>query len=226
MKSMLKIATVAVAMSAASSASAVDWQNWQGWSVKVGVNKITPKVQSGDITAPAQPGSKVDVGSDTQPIFSVAYAYTSHLSVELVLGTPYQHDISGAGAIAGTGKSGTVKSMPPTLFAQYHFLEEKAMFRPYLGLGLTYAYFYGETGSGALTALTNTGSPTPTTFSVDSAWGLTPQAGVIYNINEKWFADLVVTKTYLKTTAHYSTGQTVDLTLNPVATALSVGYRF
>ena len=42
--------------------------------------------------------------------------------------------------------------------AQYHFMEAKSAFRPYVGLGLTYAYFTKETGSGALTALTNTGS--------------------------------------------------------------------
>lgn len=226
MKNTFKIAAAVAALGMASSASAFDWQNWQNWSVKVGVNKITPKVQSDSMTAPSQPGTKVDVGSNTQPIFSVAYAYNPHVSVELVLGTPYKHDISGAGAIAGVGVAGTVKSMPPTIFGQYRFLEEQAMFRPYVGLGLTYAYFYGETGSGALTALTNTGSSTPTTFSVDNAWGLTPQVGVVYNINPKWFADMVVTKTFLKTRAHYSTGQTIDMRLDPVATALSLGYRF
>jgi len=223
MKNMLKIATIAIAMGAATSAAALDLQNW---SVKVGVNKITPKVTSGDMTAPSLPGTKVDVGSDTQPIFAVAYNYNSNLSAELLLGTPYQHDVYGAGSIAGVGKTGTVKSMPPTLFGQYHFLEEQAKLRPYLGLGLTYAYFYGETGSGALTALTNTGSSTPTTFSVDSAWGLSSQAGVIYRINEKWFTDLVVVKTYLKTTAHFSTGQTVEMRLDPLAVSLSLGYRF
>lgn len=223
MKSMLKIATIAIIMGGATSAAALDLQNW---SVKVGVNKLTPKVQSGDMTAPALPGTKIDVGSNTQPIFSFAYAYNSNVSAELVLGTPYKHDIYGAGAIAGVGKTGTVEALPPTLFGQYHFLEEQAALRPYLGLGLTYAYFQKETGSAALTALTNTGSTTPTTFSVDSAWGLSTQAGVIYRINEKWFSDLVVVKTYLKTTAHFSTGQTIDMRLDPLSVSLSLGYRF
>ncbi len=223
MKSMLKIATIAIAVGAVNTASGLDLQNW---SVKVGINKITPKVQSGDITAPGIPGSKVDVGSNTQPIFSLIYAYNNNISAEIVLGTPYKHDISGAGAIAGVGKNATVKSMPPTVFGQYRFLEAESMFRPYVGLGLTYAYFYGETGSGGLTALTNTGSSTPTTFSVDSAWGLSPQAGVTYRIDDKWFADFVVVKTFLKTKAHYSTGQTVDMRLDPLAVSMSLGYRF
>lgn len=226
MKNIIKIAAAVAALSAAHTASAVDWQNWQGWSVKVGVNKITPQVKSDNMTAPSQPGTKVDVGSNTQPIFSIAYAYNPNISVELVLGTPYKHDLTGDGAIAGVGKAGTVKSMPPTIFGQYHLLEQDAKFRPYVGLGLTYAYFYDETGSAALTALTNTGSSTPTTFSVDSAWGLSPQIGLNYNIDQHWFADLAVVKTFIKTRAHYSTGQTIDLRLDPLATSLSVGYHF
>jgi outer membrane protein len=226
MNSMLRIAIVTVLICAANAAMAQDWQNLHNWSVKVGINKITPKVQSDDMSASSQPGTKIGVGSNSQPIFTVAYAFDSKVSAELVLGTPYKHDIYGAGSIAGVGKTGTVKSMPPTLFAQYHFLEEQSKLRPYVGLGLTYAYFYDETGSGALTALTNTGSSTPTTFSVDSAWGLSSQVGVVYKIDEKWFGDLVVTKTFLKTTAHFSTGQTVNMRLDPVALAFSVGYRF
>jgi outer membrane protein len=223
MKSMLKIATVAFALGAVNTASALDLQNW---SMKVGVNKITPKVQSGDITAPGIPGSKVDVGSNTQPIFSFSYAYNNNIYDEIVLGVPYKHEISGAGAIAGVGKTGTVKSMPPTVFGQYRFLEAQSMFRPYLGIGLTYGYFYGESGTAALTALTNTGSATATTFSVDSAWGLSPQAGVTYRIDDKWFADFAVVKTFLKTKAHFSTGQTVDMRLDPLSTSLSLGYHF
>jgi outer membrane protein len=143
-----------------------------------------------------------------------------------VLGTPYKHEIYGAGAVAGVGKTGTVEALPPSIFGQYHFLEEQALLRPYLGLGLTYAYFRKETGSGALTALTNTGSSTPTTFSVDSAWGLSMQAGTIYKIDDNWFGDLTVIKTYLKTKARFSTGQTVEMRLDPLAVSFALGYRF
>ena len=220
MKSMLKVITVAIAMSVATAASA------QGWSVKVGINQITPKVKSDDMTAPTLPGTKVDVGSNTQPIISVSYQYNEHVAAELVLGTPYKHALYGAGSINGVGKTGTVEALPPTVYGQYRFLDGQAKFRPYVGLGLTYAYFQKETGSGALTALTNTGSATPTSFSVDSAWGLSPQIGAMYNLNEKWFADLSVTKTFLKTTTHFSTGQTIALRLDPVAVAFAVGYHF
>lgn len=196
------------------------------WSAMVGVNKITPKVTSGDMSAPALPGTKADVGSDTEPVLFGSYMITDNISAELDLGLPYKHDLLGAGAISGTGKLGTAKVLPPTLLAQYRFLAAGSAFRPFVGVGLTYAYFTKETGSGAMTALTNTGSSTPTTFKLDNAFGATFQLGATYAINQKWFASAGVTKTYLKTTAHFSTGQTQDIKLDPVAVNVGIGYHF
>jgi len=196
------------------------------WSVKVGFNKITPKVDSGDMSAPALPGTKADVASDTEPIFAGSYMLTDNVSVELDLGVPYKHEMLGAGSIQGTGKLGTAEALPPTLFLQYRFKEAKSMFRPYVGLGLTYAYFQKETGSGALTAITDTGATTPTTFRLDNRFALSPQVGITYAINDKWFIDANVVKTFLKTTSHFSTGQTLDIKLNPVAISIAIGYQF
>lgn len=219
MKSILKVVTVAAMTIGAASASA------QGWSVKVGMNQITPKVTSGNMTAPSIPNTKSDVGANTQPIFAIGYQYNDNIAVELDLGTPYKHDISGAGAIKGVGKIGTVEALPPTIFGKYLFLEERSMFRPFAGVGLTYAAFQKETGSGQLTALTNPGGP-GTTFKVDPAFGIALQMGCVYNINETLFADVSVTKSYLKTTTKFSTGQTIEMKLDPVAVAVAIGYKF
>jgi outer membrane protein len=219
----IKLLAVAAVVTASAAVSA---QTAGTWSGKIGINKITPKVTSGDMSAPALPGTKADVGSDTEPVFIGSYMITDNISAELDLGLPYKHDLLGAGSISGTGKLGTAKVLPPTLFAQYRFLPASSAFRPYVGLGLTYAYFTAETGSGAMTALTNTGSSTPTTFKLDNAFGVTVQLGVTYAFNAKWFADVAVTKTYLKTTAHFSTGQTQDIKLDPVAVSAGIGYHF
>ena len=221
-----KIQILAIAAALMTASAAVSAQSAGTWSVKAGLNQITPHVDSEDMSPSALPGTKMDVGSDTQPIVTVGYMYSDNVSVELALGLPYKHDLIGDGAIRGTGKLATVEALPPTLFLQYRFLQAQSKFRPYAGLGLTYAYFQKETGSGAGTALTNPGSPVPTTFKVDAAWGITPQIGVTYALSDKWFADLCVSKTFLKTTAHYSTGQTIDLTLDPVAVSIAVGYHF
>lgn len=223
MKVMLKIAAVAAALFTANSALALDLQNW---SMKVAANRIMPKVQSGDMTGPSLSGTKVDVEGDTQPTVAFEYRYDSRFSSEIVLGTPYKHNLVGAGAVAGVGKTGSVKSLPPTVFGQYHFLDEQTLFRPYVGLGVTYAYFYGETGSAALTAMTQAGSSTPTTFSVDNKWAVSPQVGVHYRIDQRWYLNLVAVKTFLKTKAHFSTGQTIDMTLNPLSVSMGLGYHF
>lgn len=217
---------VLAAVMAITANTAAHAQSAGVWSLKAGVNQITPKVKSDDMTAPALPSTKADVKSDLRAIIAASYMFTDNLSAEFHLGIPYEHKLEGAGSIKGVGKLGTVQSLPPTLFLQWRFMEPKAMFRPYIGLGLTYARFQKETGTGALTALTNTGSATPTTFEVDSKFGLTPQIGVTYAINDRWFADLAVTKTYLKTITHFSTGQKMDIRLDPVAVSFAIGYHF
>lgn len=195
------------------------------WMVKIGVNNIEPHVKSGDLSAPSLPGSKIDVKGDTSLIATAIYMVTDDISVELYGGLGYKHEVVGAGAISNVGKLGTVKQVAPTIFGQYRFLGASSALRPYVGLGLTYAYFYGERGSGALTATTNPGG-TPTRSSVESAWGLSPQAGVSYFLTSRWFVDGSVTKTFLKSKTTLSTGQSVDTRLDPVAVNLSVGYKF
>lgn len=221
-KSTLKILAATIAL---TSNLAISAETAGKWSVEAGVNKSTPKVNSGDMSAPALPGTKADVGGDTEPIFAINYILSDHLSTTLVLGTPYKHDISGAGAINGVGKIGTAEVLPPVVFLQYHFLEPKSAFRPYAGVGLGYALYQKETGSGKLTAITNTGSPTPTTFKLDAGIAVASQVGAVYGFNEKWFADVGVNKIWLKTTAHFSTGQTLNIKLDPVTVFVAIGYR-
>jgi len=221
-KTTIKLLALAAAMTAASAASAQTAGTWLG---TLGVNKITPKVDSGDISAPALPHTKADVESDTKPRFTIGYMYTDNISAELDLGVPYKHDLIGAGAIQGVGKVGTSEVLPPTAFIQYRFLPANSLFRPYVGLGLTYAKFQKERGSGQLTALLNTGGP-GSTFKLDDKWAASYQLGGTVKINEKWFVDASVIKTKLKTKVYFSTGQTQDVRLDPLAVNVSVGYAF
>ena len=220
--SLVKVLGVAAALACASTASA---QSAGQLTAKFGINQLTPKVESGDISAPALPGTKADVGSDIQPVLSFTYGVTDNISLETCLGTPYKHKIYGAGAIAGVGELGTVEALPPTLFAQYRFFAPNAVFRPFVGIGATYAYFMKERGSGKLTALTNPGGP-PTTFEIDNKFTYTAQVGVAMSLSERWFADVTVNKSRLRTDVHFSTGQTQHMKLDPVAVVLAVGYKF
>jgi outer membrane protein len=200
-------------------------QSAGSWLVKVGVNRIDPDVSSGDLSPPSLPNTQVNVKSATAAIFTLGYMLSDAVALEFYTGLPYQHDVVGAGAISGVGKIGSVKQVSPTLFAQYRFLAANAPFRPYLGLGLTYAHFYDEQGSGTLTALTNPGG-SATLLSSSSAFGVSPQLGATLRLTDRWFVDASVVKTLLKNKNTLSTGQTVYTELNPVSTNVSLGYRF
>lgn len=222
-KSVVNMLGVAAALACASSASA---QSAGQITAKFGLNQLTPKVESGDISAPALPGSKADVGRDIKPVLILAYGITDNISTEMALGTPYKHKIYGAGAIAGMGELGSVEALPPTVFLQYRFFEPSAAFRPFVGLGATYALFMKERGSGKMTAVTNPGAGVPTTFSIDNKFTYTLQAGVAMNFNERWFGDVTVNKARLRTDVSFSTGQRQHMKLDPVCLVLAVGYKF
>ena len=223
MKQPLKLSLVALALVAGSAAHA---QSAGTWMARVGATGIYPQVSSGDLSPPAWPNTQTDVSSDWSLGGGITYMITDNWSVDLPLALPFTHTLTGAGAIAGVGTIGTTKALPATLFAQYRFGDAKAAFRPYLGAGLTYAYFYDENATNTLNALSGGTPSNPTTFSIESKFALSVQAGATYSFNERWFLDGVVGYTWLKNTTTLSTGQTQPMTLNPVSVAIAVGYRF
>ena len=222
LNSAVKLLALAAALGAASGASA---QSAGQWMFKVGLNKIEPDVKSDPVTAPALPNSKADIGADLQPVFTIGRMLTDNISADLHLGVPYKHKIYGAGSLEGTGKLGTSEVLPPTALIQYRFFRPDSKFRPYAGLGVTYAYFRNETGSGQLTALLNPGGA-PATFSMKAKWALSAQVGATWSFDERWYADVAMVKTRLKTTASYSTGQTQEARLDPTAVSIGIGYKF
>jgi outer membrane protein len=222
MKKTIKFVALSAMLMAGSIASAQSAGTWMG---RLGVTQITPKVQSDNMTAPSFPNTQTDVGGDSQLGGGITYMYTDNISVDIPLALPFRHKLYGAGSLAGAGQIGSVKALPFTVFGQYRFNTANASFRPYLGLGLTYAYFFDETGSGVLTAMTNPGGSTPK-LSIQSKLAVTPQVGFSFALNEKWLLDASYSKTYLKTRTSLSTGQTIDTTLNPDTISLGIGMKF
>ncbi len=216
------LSLAAALLVAASCASA---QKAGSMSLEVGITKLSPQVTSGDLSAPAFPGTKADVSSDTGLTGAANYMLTDNIAINVPLGLGFKHDISGASRAAGFGKIAEVRALPVTVLGQYRFGEASAKFRPYLGAGLSYVKFYKEKGSAALTALTNPGG-TPTTLSVGSKLAPVVQVGVLFDINDKWFVNAHYAKTFLKVHTTFSTGQTQDIKLNPNAFSAAVGYKF
>ncbi|HEX6592916.1 MAG TPA: OmpW family outer membrane protein, partial [Moraxellaceae bacterium] len=124
----------ALALAAALGTSIAHAEAAGSWLVKGGVMTIRPDVDSGDLTTPSLPGTKVDVGDDTQLAGGITYMFSDHWAVELPLAAPFTFDLEGDGAVAGIGKIGEVKALPVTVFGQYRFLAPESRFHPYVGL--------------------------------------------------------------------------------------------
>jgi outer membrane protein len=201
-------------------------QSAGSWQWKLGVNTTTPSVSGGQLSAPSLPNTLMDVKSASSLIFTATYFWRENWSLEVFAGLPYEHDVVGDGAIAGAGKLGSVKQLSPTVIAQYRFGDAKSALRPYVGVGLSYAYFYGEKGSAALTALTNPGGAA-TKLSVDAAWGVSAQLGASFKLGQgPWFIDASAIKTQLKAKTRLSSGQTAQPNLDPLSVNLSIGRPF
>lgn len=209
-----------------AATSAAHAQSAGSLTVRLGATQIAPEVQSGDLSPPAFVGTKADIKEDTQPTAGITWMWTDHISLDLPLAAGFTHEIYGDGAIAGVGKIGEVKALPVTLLLQYRFLDPGSTFRPYLGIGPTYAKFYKARSTAALTALTGGTPDNPTTLEVESKLALTAQVGMSFAITPKWSIDAAVLKTKLKTRTTLSTGQTLDATLDPWSYTVGVGYTF
>jgi outer membrane protein len=218
----MKFLRIVFFSSLAAVASHVTAQSEGTWSAKAGYNQFRPQVNSGDITA--VPGAKVDVDKGGAVFGSVSYMVTDNISGEFAFGVPPKLDIKGDGVIAQAGKIADTKVWSPILMAQYRFGSASSMFRPYVGVGATYVKFTDVETTPILSMLTNPGGST--SASIDSAWGAVVQLGITYNFREKWFLDASIVPMRLKSTAHLSTGQKVDVKVNPILANVAVGFSF
>lgn len=222
---MIKINIALIALAAALTGGLAMAQKAGGTSASVGFTQISPSVNSGNLSAPSLPGSQIGITSNSQLTFAFNYAVTDNIILHLPIGLGFKHNINGAGNIAGVGKLGVTKALPITLMGQYRFLDANAAFRPFVGAGASYVKFYDTNGTGVLTALTNPGGPA-TGLSFASKLAPTVQLGGIFNINEKWYAEASYSKTFLSTRGTLTTGQTIDVKIDPSAYSFQVGYKF
>ncbi|MBS0303953.1 MAG: outer membrane beta-barrel protein [Proteobacteria bacterium] len=219
-------AAIVVAALLAAAAGSAQAQSAGALIVRVGATRIAPDVRSGDLTPPSLAGTRADVRADTQPSAGLTWMASDNLAIDVPLAAGFKHDITGAGAIAGVGKIGEVKVLPITLLAQYRFAGANDALRPYVGLGPTYARFYKARSTATLNALTGGLPSSPTTLSVDSRWGFTAQLGLAMEVAPRWYLDAAVLKTKLKTRTSLSTGQTLNIKLDPWTYTVGIGYRF
>ncbi len=163
-------------------------------------------------------GAKVNVSDTFIPELDFTYFLNKNMALELILGTS-KHDVD----VDGILDLGHVWLLPPTLTFQYHL--PMGNFKPYVGVGLNYTFFYGEESGDAVD------------MSYDNAFGYAFQLGADYFLNDRWFINVDLKKILLSTDVEvklpnlakgYSPSHTtlpVEVDLDPLLFGVGVGYR-
>jgi len=182
------------------------------WIARFGLVSVNPNDSSGQVGNIAGSGVAVD---DSQGLYAnITYMIRNNIGLELLASSPLTHNITATGSIAGLGKIGETKQLPPTFSVQYHF-SPKQKFRPYVGAGINYTTFFSEKATGG----------TVTSMSLDDSWGLATQAGFDMNISKDWFFNADIRYINIETTATTNVGN-VDVTIDPWVLSLGVGTIF
>jgi outer membrane protein len=151
------------------------------------------------------------------PELDFTYFTTDNIAFELILATT-KHDIGATGTTLGDLTIGSVKLLPPTLLAQFHF-DPIGQVGPYVGAGINYTMFYGVKTNAAF---------------VDSDYknkfGFALQVGFDVEFGDKTYFNVDVKKLFLKTDAVVDAGVlgmvNADVKLNPWIIGIGFGKAF
>lgn len=186
--------------------------------VRVGVIGVLPQNLGSAVTVTGVgtvPGLHVHASDSVTPEIDGSYFLTPHVSLELIAATS-RHNTWVEGGGVGKIKVGSVWVLPPTLTAQYHFAQI-GMIRPYAGVGLTVAFFYGTSPAAGLSS---TGYST--------AVGPTLDAGFDIPVSGNWSVNFDVKQMFINTAVHLDHGAfaTAHTELDPTVIRLGIGYKF
>jgi len=192
--------------------------------LRVGPIHASPDVSSSRVKVGGQKTDlRADVKDDTQLGLTATYMVMPHLGIELLAATPFTHEVRLKDS-SDSAKFGKVSHLPPTVSAQFFFLDPKSKFQPYVGLGLTYTIFFNE-------KLTSEAKDAGfSSFKLDDSIGVSAQVGMDYAITDRLILNAAVWKLGMSTTAKAKVADTVpvkvDVDINPWVYFLGLGYKF
>ncbi|WP_168428237.1 outer membrane protein OmpW [Erwinia amylovora] len=159
------------------------------------------------------------VDNNTQPGVTFSWMATDHFGVELLAATPFRHKVG----LGPTGTLATVRQLPPTLMAQWYFMDDGSKWQPYAGIGVNYTLFYhadfNQTGRDA--GLSD--------LSVKNSWGMAGQVGLDYQLTPEWMLNASVWYMDIDTKVSFNAGETrqsIDTRIDPWVFFIGAGYRF
>ena len=203
---MKKLTSAFVFAATALAASSVLAQE-SPWMIRIHAVDIDTADKSTPV-AGTGPSDQITVSNKVIPEFDVSYFFTPHWSTELMLSYPQTHDVYLSGA-----KIGSVKELPPTLTALYHFVPGQTI-SPYLGAGVNYTHFSDvNLGNGTLRLDNN-------------SVGYTLQGGIDFQLNPHWSLNVDVKYVEMRSNVYAGGSAISNLQINPWLFGLGVGYRF
>ena len=155
----------------------------------------------------------LSVNNKMIPELDISYFFTPNFAAELILTYPQKHDVRAGGA-----KIGSLKHLPPTLLAQYHFTQLGA-FKPYVGAGINYTRFSSVKFDPAVDAALNPSVK-------KNSFGPALQIGFDYALDKNWSINFDVKKVYIKTDVRSFGTKVGTFKVDPLLVGVGLGYRF
>lgn len=191
--------------------------------VRFGPAPVHPDVESSEVRVNGAPvaGSSVDVKDATQLGLTFAYLLTDNIGIELLASTPFKHDIVASGL--PVRKVATAKHLPPTLSVVYFFDTPESRLHPYAGVGVNYTMFFSEDVSGEVVTAFGRSK-----MELDDSVGLAFEAGVDFDISDRWSLNASIWYMDIDTTAEIRTAGPVikvDVDIDPIAYVVGLSYR-
>ncbi|SDV48277.1 OmpW/AlkL family protein [Chitinasiproducens palmae] len=200
-----------------------------------------------EVTRPGQaavtvPGTGATVSNADTVGITGTYFITDNIAAEAVFGYPPRFKLYGEGGLGKLGQLGSASEWSPTLLLKYYFGQAGSRFRPYVGAGASYVW-YGNVKLNAAMANGSFLAPGaaqgvvavgPTSADLTSSVAPVVNAGLAYNINDRWSISASVSYMWLSTRATLTTrlpnGAQITsqtrLKIDPIITFVSLGYRF
>ncbi len=178
---------------------------------------LDPANESSPITSLGVPADAVAINSKYIWEVDASYFVTPNVALELIATNPQSQTVT----LGGT-RIGTLKHLPPTLTAQYHFAPSNPTVRPYIGLGVNYTLF----SSAKLDAGPVLGSSTPLEIEKHS-WGVAYNFGADFPITDKISLNVDCKKIDIQTDVKVKGGaKLTTVKVDPVLFGIGIGYKF
>ena len=203
---MKKTMMAAAAVCALTAGTAMAQQAESPWMVRVRAVNL-------DSANKDSTGLGLSINNKTIPELDVSYFFTPNIAAELVLTYPQKHDLRSNGA-----KIGSLKHLPPTLLAQYHFTSMGA-FKPYVGAGINYTRFSNVRFDPAVQAALDPSIK-------KNSFGPAMQVGFDYMLDKNWSINFDVKYLRMDTDVKVGGAKVGKVDLDPMLYGIGLGYRF